>query len=1240
MLLKDAIHIPDEVRQGDLVFKLSDASEHIRETVDQYVVTPQLEASFVEAVGLVRSAVTEGTSKAAYLSGSFGAGKSNFMGVLQLLLDGNEHALAKPQLAPVVAQLADWRDGQKFLTVPYHLIGATSFDSAVLGGYVDHVRELHPDAPLPDVFADEPILANGDQLRATLGDEQFFTGLAGSGEESGWGELSSGWDAARYDAARALPAGADERRLLVQALLENYLVGFAQGAKANRSGYVDIDTGLEAISRHAKELGYTGLILFLDELILWLMSRMADPAFVGEESSKISKLVEGSDEGRPVPIISIIARQRDLRELIGTDVPGLDRLGFIDNLKFQSGRFSDIKLDDSNLPVVAHERLLKPSSGDGAAALQQAFRSLSLTEDQRDALRGTGGTDDDFALTYPFSPAFLTVLVDVAGALQRTRTGLRVLLELLVTNRDTLEVGQLVPVGDLFDVLASSDEPLSEGMKQTFESARSLYTTTLRPMLLADHGLSPDAAPTEAFRTDDRMVKTLLLAALVPNSEPFRNLTARKLLALNHGLITSPVPGAEVSVVINKLSTWATRPIGLQVGGDPQNPSVHLVLSELNLGAILDGVAGVDNTGARRKLIKDLLSEELGLAVDQLVQSTDVVWRGLPRTVDLVFGNVRDTAELADSAFAATGANWKVVLDFPFDDDGVDPRADLARVESLRTQGNEWRTVCWIPSFLTAEVRGQVGDLVRLNHLIPVPGQMSERLREATQHLSPEARESARPQLEAMQKATRERLRQALKQAYGVTNPDPSVVDTTFGLADHFPTLLSGLTVQPPVAADLKGAFEAVVAQALAHVYPGAPEMDDTIRRADLATVLRVCEDAVEQPGMRIPQVPTAERRVMARIANPLRLGVQSEQAFTLEGTSGAWDTHFTREMAKRRDAGGEGNPTVGELRTWIDQPRAMGLSTEVQNLVLLVWARATDRAFTDRGGPARTDLTHLPDHLEVVDVELPDNTAWAEAVKRAEHVLGVAGLPAEPTAVGLARLSGAINDAVSAHAVNADAAVARLEELDAIITTDGEPARLRTARTAAALMASLAGADSDLDRVRRFVAADLPPSAPAVGTSLKASDAVVGAVQAADLPILSAASQHTNGAEVVAGLRSLLDSEELATKFAPRLGELYAVARSLVIGAAPGLAPAPAVTTPGQQAPGAGGDVETLVSDHSGPASAEVLLDADGVDLETAVKQLKDVRDQLKDRLKADGADAGARYTVRVTRTDRGDAG
>ena len=197
-----------------------------------------------------------------------------------------------------------------------------------------------------------------------------------------------------------------------------------------------------------------------------------------------------------------------------------------------------------NLPVVAKERLLKPRDPAGADALEEAFAGLHLSDDVRDALRGDSGTDRDFRLTYPFSPAFLAIVVDVASALQRTRTGLRVLLELLVDNRATLELGQLVPVGDLYDVLADGTSPLSEEMKGSFAAARRIYADTLRPILASEHGLGPDDAPTVAFRNDDRLVKTLLLAALVPNSAPFRDLTARKLVALNHGLISSPVPGS------------------------------------------------------------------------------------------------------------------------------------------------------------------------------------------------------------------------------------------------------------------------------------------------------------------------------------------------------------------------------------------------------------------------------------------------------------------------------------------------------------------------------------------------------------------------------------------------------------------------------------------------------------------------------------------------------------------------
>ncbi len=1181
MLLKDAISIPTSVRQGDLVFKLSDASEHTKETIDQYVVTPQLEASFLEAVGLVKSAVTEHTSKAAYLSGSFGAGKSNFMGVLQLLLNGNPDALAKPSLAPVVAKLADWRDGQRFLTVPYHLIGATSFESAVLGGYVDHVRALHPDAPLPDVFVDEPILDNGDQLRARMGDTTFFEGLGGSAANSGWGSLDEGWDAARYDAARQRPATDPERRLLVQALLDSYLSSFADGARATRSGYVDIETGLEAISRHARDLGYTGLILFLDELILWLMSRMADPAFVSAESAKISKLVEGSDDRRPVPIISLIARQRDLRELIGADVPGIDRMGFIDNLKFQSGRFSDVRLDDSNLTLVAHERLLLPSGPDGDAALAAAFAALDLTQDQRDTLRGSNGTDTDFRLTYPFSPAFLTVVVDVAGALQRTRTGLRVLLELLVTHRDTLEVGQLVPVGDLYDVLAAADEPLSEGMKDTFESARRLYDNHLRPMLCADHSLGPNDPPTPAFRTDDRMVKTLLLAALVPNSEPFRNLTARKLLALNHGLITVPVPGTEVQGLINKLNNWATRPIGLQVTGDPHNPSVHIVLSELDLPAILEGVSGVDNQGARRRLIKDLVCEELGLATDEMLLEATLSWRGLKRPVDMAFGNVRDTSELPDSQFASRNGTWKVIVDYPFDAEGIDPRADIARVEGLRQAGNEWHTICWIPSFFSAELRVLIGDLVRLNHLIPVPGQFSDRLRDATQHLSPESRESARPQLEAMQRAARERIRAALRQAYGIAAADPTVVDTTIGLADHFPTLTSGLKVRPPVAANLREAFDDIVGQALAHSYPGAPEIDGHITDTELQTVLAVCERALTQPNNRIPQVPTSERRIMARIANPLKLGVQSEQAFLLHAASGHWDAHFTREIAKWRDSGGTDNPTVGDLRRWIDQPRPMGLSPKLADLVLIVWASATDRTFADHGGPARTGLGNLSNHLEVIDVELPTHAQWDAAQTLAGHVFGIAGLPDEPSAVGLAKLSSRLAEASSEFAGASEDAVSRLESLDALLPTVGEPQRLRTARAAAALMHSLARASTDIDRVRALTDSPMLPSAPAIGASLKASKAVAGAIDAIDLQLLAAAPQPEGGA-IMSELVDAMEADELATKFAPLLHALYDRARDALLSSQRAAAAAHDAARAGAQ-----GDARGASFDPTGGTSA-----------------------------------------------------
>ena len=67
---------------------LADSVADADATLREYVVTDRLLGNFDEALGLIRSAVEGHASKAAYLHGSFGSGKSHFMAVLHALLRG------------------------------------------------------------------------------------------------------------------------------------------------------------------------------------------------------------------------------------------------------------------------------------------------------------------------------------------------------------------------------------------------------------------------------------------------------------------------------------------------------------------------------------------------------------------------------------------------------------------------------------------------------------------------------------------------------------------------------------------------------------------------------------------------------------------------------------------------------------------------------------------------------------------------------------------------------------------------------------------------------------------------------------------------------------------------------------------------------------------------------------------------------------------------------------------------
>ena len=59
--------------------------------------------------------------------------------------------------------------------------------------------------------------------------------------------------------------------------------------------FVSLDDGPSIMSRHASDLGYDAVILFLDELVLWLASHAADVNFVSREGTKLVKLVEATN---------------------------------------------------------------------------------------------------------------------------------------------------------------------------------------------------------------------------------------------------------------------------------------------------------------------------------------------------------------------------------------------------------------------------------------------------------------------------------------------------------------------------------------------------------------------------------------------------------------------------------------------------------------------------------------------------------------------------------------------------------------------------------------------------------------------------------------------------------------------------------------------------------------------------------------------------------------------------------
>lgn len=1202
--LRELIDLPQRVEAADFVIKLDEGVARHEQTLRDYVVTDAIAEAVGEGLDLVAGSLSRQSSRGAFLDGSFGSGKSHYMAVLHLLLSGHIPARQIRGLEAVVAARQETLE-RRLLVVDYNLLGAKSFEDALFGGYLTTVAAKHPEAPAPVLHVSDGLLADARTLRGRMGDNAFFAALGGG--DLAWGDLGAAWDSESFDAAANAGPESPDRIRLVSDLVAAYY-----SASVRSGEWLPMADGLRALTAHAKSLGYQGLVFLIDEIVLWLGQHLADQAWVQNEIEKVVQLAENAAANLPIPITSFLARQRDLRDFLGTHVAGAQRVAQGQLFAYWEDRFDKIRLQAADLPKIVKQRLLRPVDADAAQTLDAALSEVKQDYSAFGYLISDDANSDEkaFADVYPFSPALVDTMVALSTLMQRERTALKLMAELLSEGRNTLLVRDVIPVGDLYaPIVLGGSQPLTDEMKRHFAVSAKFYRDKMRPYLLRKHALTEAQAESidrgHPFITEDRLAKTVLIAALAPEAKSLSNLTAAKLAALNWGTISAFIPGDEAGQVLGTVRQWATEFGEISIG-DGHDPIITATLSGVDYDSILERVSTEDNLQTRRELVRRLITDELGLpaaSVSLVGLQLPHVWRGQKRTVTVKFGNVRDEAEVLDSDLIHSDEHWRVVVDFPYDSGTFSPAYDVVRLQKLRDQGRSANTIAWIPNFLSGARQDDLGKLVLLDYLLT-----GNRFEANSDHLPLADRGPARQTLETRQRTLRAGLTTALRQAYGVNAPDEVNVDAELSGNQIFSPLVEGLSIAPPPTGTLLTGLHHALDTAWKHEFPHHPDLgaeEVTLRRLNDALVLVT---STLEAGGRRQGLAASEQKLARDVVAPLRLGALNENVIVVDPAHFGWNADFARWE------GDLGNGiTVGALRAKLS---SWGMTTAMENAVLLTWAALGNWEFV---GVDRPSLQSLPDGAAARKANLPSLEDWDVAKARAGAVLGVAP-ETNLTPRAVARFASAVRAKVAVSGV-ADL-VAQLEaHADVLgIVEPAETGRAATARRLNELVAATTKAGTDKILVETLATFDLPAELSAFGRTYASAERLTRELIGLDWGIIAAAQTRADAAfeSALAEMRATAAVDESVVPLEPRLKDVAAKARALVVQPGPGpVGPGPVSPGPVASAPGAGpgpGPVGPVIG-SSGTRHAP-LTDLDRV--------LAELRDEIGSK-----AVAGAEVTI-----------
>jgi hypothetical protein len=1223
--IHDLLDLPKAVRKGDFVQDLTGGISNPERTVKDYAITPKIVQTFEHALSIIGSALRDGRSQAAYLHGSFGAGKSHFMALLDLMLADHPAPWSRGELHALRGK-NEWIGKKKLLQLPIHMLGAQDMESKILGSYVAWAAKNHPDEATPALYADQGLFDDARRLRTTLGDDAFFGKLNGGVQQAatGWGKLAQKreWDAASFDAAASATyvGESDRDAQSPRAKLFSDLVRtFFTSWTSQQGRFVDLDTGLGVMSRHAKSLGFDAVVLYLDELVLWLAGNSSDLPFIGREVQKMVKLKEAQDADRAIPIVSFIARQRDLSQFLGEQAQGAVRNELSRNLSHHDGRFETVTLADSNLPAIVAHRVVRPKDESAAQRLADDFAKTWRAAGQaQSVLIGSEGDEADFKKVYPFSPALVEALVALSDCLQRERTAIRILMELLVNHLPDLELGRVVPVGDAFDALAEAEDPIDDPvMKARFDRARDLYRESFLPIIRRQHNtdnptacqrlredhdrrLGCSGCPQKMCRNDNRLAKTLLMAALVPEAKPFKGLTVKRLAHLNHGTIASPIPGAEMQVVAQRLRDWASQVGALRLG-EQADPEVNIHLAGVDLQPILAQAAEADTAGARKNAMRRLLFQALELDSEGTVVETELPFHGTRRKGRVRYSNVR---EMDDTTLTCPREfEWQVIADYPFDERGHGPDEDLRTVERFRdsrpADAPPNPTVVWLPTFFSHSLERELGDLVVLEHIL------DGEPRKYLGHLRVEDQSTTRADLASLRAQKEALVKRTLAQAYGLAMAnDSSFLDQSRSVDEHFIPLLGDLDIRAVLAGTMKDGFRQVVDTVLSKKYPHHPRFDGTVSATRMEKIGALVEKLLDERDRRM-NVEKGERNDLRAYADPLGITETGDVAVLLN------ERPF-KEIEQQRQQAGIDTPTVGNVRGWLDPQRTRGLPAEVQDVLISLYASWSGRTFRrDSKSYTLPRPGQLPDDVELLRPELPTQAEWTEALNRAGELFGVA---IGARSLGARNLS-AFADKVKEKLKEVDDAGELPAALEPKIRDWAEPEdapRLATARASAALLQQLSRGDG-ASIVRDLASFTPKTSITAMGRNFTTAAASKRLLQEDARWIvlrqvkglLGDAERGERAKLLLQDLAALLTADEVNKMLADGLSDLTRRADELL-----------RVPTGRPQPP-------------KPPVGEEVVLEAsnDLVDATSAARALR----ELAERFESEGKDA-SRITIRIT--------